>query len=669
MKTVNIGGDRLGSGNKMNVALRNYERSTHDLSYVWRSSMAPGTLVPFLKQVALPGDTFDINLDAMIKTIPTLGPLFGSFKFQLDIFQVPFRLYIKELHNNKLGIGLDMSNIVFPYINMKAKNPINHINTVPSPDLSNFQINQSSLFAYLGVRSVGYNPDKTAEFVERRINALPFIAYYDIYKNYYANKQEEIGFVITPSFGTVNPFDSVIASALNIDIKKTPLNPKLLLVLLGDIIVNLNTKIPDSIKDNIGDYILLPIDSDNTNTFEHIPLSDLYTDIEWINETSFKCPVANLDPLYFGTAYFEGTAGTLPITGLYNGLNLQQFDLNTIDTLREALLTTSPMEITNLPVSYAYAWNSSDDTNANFSQSGLAIKTYQSDIFNNWISTEWLDGENGINAITAVDTSEGYFTIDQLNLSKKVYDMLNRIAVSGGTYQDWLEVSYDIDTYFKAETPIYCGGLSKEVIFTEVISTAENEENPLGTLAGKGTFSDKHKGGYVVVKVDEPCYIIGIASLTPRIDYSQGNDWDISLNNMGQLHVPALDGIGFQDLMAEQLHGIMWNTDTQSSPAIGKQPAWINYMTNYNRVYGTFAEPDNQMFMTLNRRYTTSIYTDTNNPDKFVVSILDPTTYIDPTKYNYAFADTALDAQNFWVQIGVGIEARRKMSAKQIPNL
>ena len=230
-----------------------------------------------------------------------------------------------------------------------------------------------------------------------------------------------------------------------------------------------------------------------------------------------------------------------------------------------------------------------------------------------------------------------------------------------------MEVSYDIQPYFKADTPIYCGGLSKEIIFTEVTSTAEDAENPLGTLAGKGTFSDKHKGGYVVVKVDEPSYIIGIASITPRIDYSQGNDWDVALDNMGQLHVPALDGIGFQDLMSEQMHGITWNEDTQTSYARGKQPAWINYMSNFNRVYGTFAEPDNQMFMVLNRRYTTRIVS--VDEDTFAVRIADATTYIDPTKYNYAFADTALDAQNFWVQIGVGIEARRKMSAKQIPNL
>ena len=44
-------------------------------------------------------------------------------------------------------------------------------------------------------------------------------------------------------------------------------------------------------------------------------------------------------------------------------------------------------------------------------------------------------------------------------------------------------------------------------------------------------------------------------------------------------------------------------------------------------------------------------------------------TSIDPSLFNNIFADQSFDAQNFWVQIGVEIEARRLMSAKIIPNL
>lgn len=155
---------------------------------------------------------------------------------------------------------------------------------------------------------------------------------------------------------------------------------------------------------------------------------------------------------------------------------------------------------------------------------------------------------------------------------------------------------------------------------------------------------------------------MGIVSLTPRIDYSQGNEWWTLWETMDDLHKPALDGIGFQDLITDQM--AVWDTTTNEDGTLklnsaGKQPAWLNYMTSYNRCYGKFAKVNEQMFMTLNRRYEND---GTGN-------IKDLTTYIDPAKFNYAFAQADRKAENFWVQIGVDITARRKISAKIIPNL
>lgn len=56
---------------------------------------------------------------------------------------------------------------------------------------------------------------------------------------------------------------------------------------------------------------------------------------------------------------------------------------------------------------------------AKYALEGLALKTYQSDLFNNWVSTEWIDGDNGVSKVTAIDTTEGSFTIDELMLSRK----------------------------------------------------------------------------------------------------------------------------------------------------------------------------------------------------------------------------------------------------------
>ena len=141
-----LGGQRLGSGGKMDVHLHNYGRSTHNLSRAWRSSMAPGTLVPFLVEPILNGDTFDIDLTTLVRTLPTNGPIFGSFKMQLDIFTCPIRLYNAQLHNNKLGIGMDMSKVKFPLMRLTGVNP-----DIIAGTMNQQQINPSSLLKYLGI--------------------------------------------------------------------------------------------------------------------------------------------------------------------------------------------------------------------------------------------------------------------------------------------------------------------------------------------------------------------------------------------------------------------------------------------------------------------------------------------------------------------------------------
>ena len=168
---VTLGGDRLGSGKDMQVELPVYSKSNHDLSYVWRSSMSAGTLVPFLCEVALPEDTWDINLETDILTHPTIGPLFGSYKVQLDVFQAPIRLYNSRLHNNELGIGLDMSQILLPTITLKA--PSFTTDKWKDPNFANAQINPSSILSYLNIRGVGRNESGEPQY--RTFNGIPLL--------------------------------------------------------------------------------------------------------------------------------------------------------------------------------------------------------------------------------------------------------------------------------------------------------------------------------------------------------------------------------------------------------------------------------------------------------------------------------------------------------------
>ncbi|AXH75304.1 MAG: major capsid protein [Microviridae sp.] len=658
-----LGGDRLGSGNKQNLSFRNYERSSHDIGYLWRSTMSSGTLVPFLSKLALPGDKWEIDLNAEVMTLPTIGPLFGSYKVQLDVFEVPMRLYNAKLHMNKLGVGMDMKQIYLPQIEVNAKNEP----TVPRTYAENEQINASSLLKYLGIGGIGH-PTGNVSPAKRDFNAVPVLAYWDIYKNYYSNKQQETGVFIHTDSGAISgamiPNGAQLYSKIGAS-KGSVLYPAQVVAVTDDYCII-----------QYGEQALEPnpatikLDVDGVEML----VTGVFASSEWYDSTKqLRCNnflVANT-----GSSFGVKMLAAVPKADETQIFGTVEFPLANIDLMREQILQYSggsAFRITSESIT-PYGppltwWGTSPNTkfSQTFSQEGLGIKTYQSDLFNNWVNTEWIDGTGGISELTAVDTTSGEFTIDALNIASKVYDMLNRIAVSGGTYDDWLEAVYTHERVRGVESPVYCGGLIKELSFEEVIALAnsslEGSEQPLGTLAGRGRLTGKNKGGKVEISVNEPSYIIGIVSLTPRIDYSQGIEWDMNLKTFDDFHKPALDGIGFQDLMTEQM---VWSdtgvadNGTLTKSALGKQPAWINYMSAVNKNFGGFAEENNSMFMVLNRRYE-------KNADG---TIQDATTYIDPRKFNHIFAQTSLDAQNFWVQIACNITARRKMSAKIIPNL
>ena len=652
MKTT-IGGDRLGSGNKQEVSLRNYERSTHDLGYIWRSSMSSGTLVPFMSEVALPGDSFDIDLDCDVKTLPTVGPLFGSYKVQLDVFQCPVRLYNGKLHMNMLNIGMDMSQILLPQLEIHS----------PDYDASNGdnqQINSSSIYSYLNIRGIGRNTN--ANYGYRQFNAVPYLGYWDIYKNYYANKQEERGYVIHAE-DLNNTF--TIEGPGNATVQVAGPDSDTTYDIISGITVDTSAQsgsLPTVIAtfncewENAGAPYGEP-DTDNIKIEIGGVSTSVSTLFELVTTTGSSGSFVVTFTNYIGlnnssTGEFDGN----PVDNTENPgegePQLTEFPLDNIDDMRmdilEAVRDTTAFVVTStssapygLGLEATYTGGVMTDVKATASQEGLGIKTYQSDLFNNWISTEWIDGSNGINEVTAVSTAGDEFTIDSLNLANKVYNMLNRIAISGGSYDDWLDAVYTHERAKSCENPIYHGSLIKELGFEEVVSMSDTkvggEEQPLGTLAGRGRLTGKNKGGKIKIKVDEPSYIIGIASLTPRIDYSQGNKWDTNLKTMNDLHKPALDAIGYQDLITDQMAWFdteVTNTGDVTYNTAGKQPAWINYMTNVNQCRGSFAENGSggdSMFMTLNRRY-----------EQGATGIEDLTTYVDPSKYNNIFAQICL---------------------------
>ena len=664
---INIGKNTLGDNNKMSVSLREYGRSTHDLSYAWRSPMGVGTLVPFMKILALPGDTFDIDLDTKVLTHPTVGPLFGQFKMQLDVFTCPLRLYQAQLHNNALNIGLDMKKVKLPKF-------VQNYKSLEGVDIkTSKKSGKGSLAEYLGLKYEPIRDNVT------NVNAVPYFAYYDVFKNFYANKQEDYFMIMGGSEivtgGSVMTYDGCL-------FEKDVLSDNYGYIKIGTEKVRI--RMPNDLweiykKNNMMEawYTLtdqriikfqIPLNQNQTTEAEE---EDIIVTFPSSARAKFEVSGEALENkrLYElkGKSETMKESETIP-------LYTSSYKLEEIDNLREYILKQGKKEIL-IKANTTEEWLSKSFIKdvlvgtakpgdrepkekmpiIQMEMGGLCLKTLQSDIFNNWVNKEWVDGDNGIKAITDVAITDGKLNLDSLNIAQKVYNMLNRIAVSGGSYKDWIETVYTTDYYFRAETPVYEGGMSTIIDFEAVVSnsasSASGVEEPLGSLAGRG-FNGQKKGGKIKIKVNEPCYIMGIASITPLVDYSQGNDWDNWLETMDDLHKPQLDGIGYQDLMENKMHGL-----AKPELAIGKQPAWLDYMTNVNKSFADFAVGEEESYMVLNRIYNV------NNEGH----ITNATTYINPKDYTYIFATNTETNRDFWVQIGCGVTARRVMSAAQIP--
>lgn len=512
---VTLGGDRIGVEGKMQVETKTYERTTVDPGYKWISSMSPGTIVPCYAELRLPGDSSEININADIMTHPTLGPLFNSFKFEVDFFIIPARFFNPRLTMDEVGLGMEIEEVKLPLMAVTA-------DYYDAEDL-NPQINSSCILAYFDIRGVGHATDQPVDGrrITRKFQMLKLLSYWEIVKNFYANKQEEIGAVIHNNLQPNNYLDE--AGATTAFIQQTTGTDPIELVESETIVTGLPyTVYPQTSAKvlfgtpTVGDFRIAPQSIyfqwgdeqvQGIKLFQNYEVNDVTRVVKFSNLTSqYQTPFS----VRLSTFYVDNEADAL----LETEPQIKTFPLKNIDLMRKQIMRSvdeptaftidgtwaaSPDGLQPYNLLYPSTYNEVTEKSIysiQSSQEGLALKTYLSDVNNNWLNKEWLDGENGVNAITAVQVdAEGKFTMDQLNLQSKLYKMLNAVAVSDGSFRAWQLANYDHEGIRLITTPMYIGSLIKEMAFQEVVSNTGTTEQPLGTLAGRGKFTNKHKGG------------------------------------------------------------------------------------------------------------------------------------------------------------------------------
>lgn len=185
--------------------IRKPKHSNFNMSRANRFTMAPGLLYPFYWKPVMSQDICRWSWSSIVKTFPTVAPVMGSFKLQIDDFFVPYRLYVPEFQRNSSLIQhLEASeskpgftDVVFPCFTFAASSSVYGTPFIRAGDSNStgLPVAAGSLLNCLGF-PVGATPAAAGSSSSQyslkgvRFNAIPFLAFWDIYRNYYVNRQE-----------------------------------------------------------------------------------------------------------------------------------------------------------------------------------------------------------------------------------------------------------------------------------------------------------------------------------------------------------------------------------------------------------------------------------------------------------------------------------------------
>lgn len=148
------------------VQLAKPPRSVFDLTHDVKMSLNPGLLVPAMVLECVPGDSFKIEHEAFVRSMPMLAPLMHRIDVYFHTFFCPNRLVWDGWEDFITQQPYDGTPPVAPFINL-----------VPGVNTYN---------KYLGYWGIGQYPENVVATIP--INALPFAAYNKIYNEYYRDQ-------------------------------------------------------------------------------------------------------------------------------------------------------------------------------------------------------------------------------------------------------------------------------------------------------------------------------------------------------------------------------------------------------------------------------------------------------------------------------------------------
>lgn len=569
-----------------------------------------GYIYPIYVEEILPKSFKRLDVKALVQSNATVAPVMGSFTCKLEAFFIPLRIYFRHLMDNDRAqlYNDDFDLHFFPWLDKGTKSRY-AATSAALPGGLNLQVQAGSLLEYLGMFPAGWNSDFWSEGsgVVQPINAIPFIGYFDIYRNYYSNPHDpKIPFRVYNDIQSLDDLDDRLFSDMYVDLSSFD-------------------KFVNSVRDgSISQGGLEPRAVDVLSEFTGSMRSS-YTfadgSVQAVSVPLFKNQVFGIEPasLFTENAFHYGLLRRTYKDDYFNS----RFQTGFVDYMEQQSRV--------------------DTSSGSFTISQLRLqnrlsKYIDKSIFSDTRFGSWLKAHFGTKLNDRLDIPQ---FLGSMSFSLDFNDIVST-AQTG-----------DSDVVTANESLGSRAGLGS--------AYAES----------KGSFVEFYakEPGYLMVNfsiVPNVSYTQGIRKMYLKNRFSDMYVPEFDAVGYQDLQRLELDAIG----AAIQSNGTIGGTAVSSyNTVVGKHPAWLEYMTAVDESHGLMQERLQYGFWTLNRPFNIPAYFESpGSIETTVAEDLSASTYIYPELFNTIFAVTQL-TDNFQCRFRFFDKTKQPISKQILPHL
>lgn len=264
-----------------------------------------------------------------------------------------------------------------------------------------------------------------------------------------------------------------------------------------------------------------------------------------------------------------------------------------------------------------------------------------------------------LNQTQSISVTSGGFNAAQFREMMAQTRVFERLARCGSRYTEYLRANFGVapadDTLQRAQ---YLGGFKTRIVTTEVIQTAADGANPVGTLRGHGITHGTSTIKPFMAK--EVGVMIGVLDIKPETIYAQGVDRELTARSRFDFLNPSFQHLSEQEVRKGE---VFFGVDTDSSGNLingqtwGFQPYAQELRTGIKHVVGDMRDSLsywNQSLIMSSRPSLNEAFIEAHNHR---------------ASYNRPFAVSSADAYPMIVDFGGVIEAYRPLIKNGTPGL